>query len=529
MQDTSTVSQLKRCQDVMNVNNLADWLHIRSEAGKQSFKDGTLRAKADLQLLRLQSEQISKIRNIGYHNPEFSEEADKYFTELHAIEADLTDIFSEKNELEKESYNELLFTKPLWQPINFIPFLLSIWAFIRVYALPFISFLVPIMTLIVPYVLIRYVFKLPIQFGMYTEMVSSILSGSSPFNLTSIVSASSSAATSAASAATAAPTSMMDAILPKNITQIFFLGVSIIQGLIQPYWTYDHLHRVDTQLKVKEQSLITLKTIYNNIQTLFEKYGIDILDSPLKSLPNDRQILASAILHPTNFKYTLRILGDLDVLFHIATHKKLCIVDWKKNLTYNIHDTYDYQIPEDKCNPFTIQNLNHALLTGPNRGGKSSVLRALTCSSVLAHTYGVAIGTKCEMSVFKNIFVNMSSDDLPGEESRFEKEVIFTSNTIRTNEPSIILIDELYHTTNPPDALLSCKKYCNYLWNKTNSISIISTHLFELVENAPANIQKLCCPAHIDSATNKVIFSYSLKDGICRVSSVDELLEKYGI
>jgi len=49
------------------------------------------------------------------------------------------------------------------------------------------------------------------------------------------------------------------------------------------------------------------------------------------------------------------------------------------------------------------------------------------------------------------------------------------------------------------------------------------------VENAPANIQKLCCPAHIDSATNKVVFSYSLKDGICRVSSVDELLEKYGI
>jgi hypothetical protein len=526
MENTNpSVSQLKICQDVMNINNLADWLHIRSESGKQSFKDGTLRTKADLQLLRLQSEQISKIRNIAEHNPEFSEEADTYFTELQTIEADLTDIFSEKNELEKESYNELLFTKPLWQPINFIPFLLSIWAFIRVYALPFISFLVPIMTLIVPYVLIRYVFKLPIQFGMYTEMVSSILSGSSPFNLTSIASASSSAATSVA----AAPTSMIDAILPKNITQIFFLGVSIIQGLIQPYWTYVHLHNVDTQLKRKEESLISLKTIYNNIHNLFQKYGIDILNSPLKSLPNDRQILASAIIHPTNFKYTLRILGDLDVLFHIATHKKLCIVDWKRNLTYNIYNTYDYQIPENKCNPFTITNLNHALLTGPNRGGKSSVLRALTCSSVLAHTYGVAIGTKCEMSVFKNIFVNMSSDDLPGEESRFEKEVIFTSNTIRTNEPSIILIDELYHTTNPPDALLSCKKYCNYLWNKTNSISIISTHLFELVENAPKTIQKLCCPAHIEPETKKVVFSYSLTDGICRVSSVDELLEKYGI
>ena len=61
-----------------------------------------------------------------------------------------------------------------------------------------------------------------------------------------------------------------------------------------------------------------------------------------------------------------------------------------------------------------------------------------------------------------------------------------------------------------------------------NAVSVISTHLFELVDNCDKNIQKLCCPAHIDKEGN-IHFEYSLKMGICKVSSVDELLKKNGL
>jgi DNA mismatch repair ATPase MutS len=126
------------------------------------------------------------------------------------------------------------------------------------------------------------------------------------------------------------------------------------------------------------------------------------------------------------------------------------------------------------------------------------------------------------------MFVCLKPDDLPGSKSRFEREIEFTANTLRFNEPILIFIDELYHSTNPPDALRSCQIYCSHLWKKKNIISVISTHLFELVEKADENIQRLCCAASIDE-DGDIHFEYTLKKGICRVSSVDELLKNNGL
>jgi len=125
------------------------------------------------------------------------------------------------------------------------------------------------------------------------------------------------------------------------------------------------------------------------------------------------------------------------------------------------------------------------------------------------------------------MFVCLKPDDLPGSKSRFEREIEFTANTLQLTEPSLVFIDELYHSTNPPDALRSCQIYCDQLWKKSNIVSVISTHLFKLVEKAPNHIQKLCCPAIIENGT--IRFSYTLTKGICKVSSVDELLKRNGL
>jgi DNA mismatch repair ATPase MutS len=126
------------------------------------------------------------------------------------------------------------------------------------------------------------------------------------------------------------------------------------------------------------------------------------------------------------------------------------------------------------------------------------------------------------------MFVCLKPDDLPGSKSRFEREIEFTANTLQFTEPILVFIDELYHSTNPPDALRSCQIYCKQLWKKGNIVSVISTHLFELVEKCDKNIQKLCCPATINE-DGDIHFEYSLKKGICKVSSVDELLKNNGL
>ena len=57
--------------------------------------------------------------------------------------------------------------------------------------------------------------------------------------------------------------------------------------------------------------------------------------------------------------------------------------------------------------------------------------------------------------------------------------------------------------------------------------TLISTHVFPLAETAPPFVQRLCVPAEkgVDGALK---FSYRLQPGICRVSSVDLVLQKCG-
>jgi DNA mismatch repair ATPase MutS len=145
---------------------------------------------------------------------------------------------------------------------------------------------------------------------------------------------------------------------------------------------------------------------------------------------------------------------------------------------------------------------------------------------LLAHTYGCALGY-VQLTPFQRLHICLTPDDLPGSKSRFEREIEFTAETLKPTGPTMVLIDELYHSTNPPDALRSCEIYCKQLWKKLNVVSIISTHLFEFVENATNSIQRLCCPA--TDVNGRVQFEYGLKEGICKVSSVDLLLEKNGL
>jgi DNA mismatch repair ATPase MutS len=137
-------------------------------------------------------------------------------------------------------------------------------------------------------------------------------------------------------------------------------------------------------------------------------------------------------------------------------------------------------------------------------------------------TYGKRQISRCNsLAVLLNFVFSRSK-------SRFEREIEFTASTLTHTEPTLVFIDELYHSTNPPDALRSCEIYCGQLWKKPNVVSVISTHLFELVEKADLAIQRICCPATIDKDEN-IRFMYSLEKGICKVSSVDTLLRVNGL
>jgi DNA mismatch repair ATPase MutS len=91
----------------------------------------------------------------------------------------------------------------------------------------------------------------------------------------------------------------------------------------------------------------------------------------------------------------------------------------------------------------------------------------------------------------------------------------------------LVLYDELFHSTNPPDGIRTAERFLEQLWAKETILSIVSTHVFELVDSAPDSVQRLCCSAEEDGET--LTFLYDVKPGICKVSSVKSIWERFGL
>ena len=501
-------------ESIIELDTLSTWLQLQTAASKQCLSEQLNNWSHDIKRLQYLSEKFKRFKLAFEKDSTFFEECHTILTEMADIEKKLHPLIHNDSKLEKESYNEILFFHPILQPLNFVPMLLSLWAIIRIYILPGMSLLFPILTLLAPYFVLTFIFHLPMTFSNYMSILQSILSG----NIQGMFKSEPSM-----------PTSTSPVLFLK---QLGLIVMTLIQGIVQPYWNYKHLNSIDNIINDHGALILRFETLYHSLENALSKRGFTIYKCPLPKLLNERNATARIILESSYFKLALRYIGSLEVMIRLAHKSDIHPVQWimkkgSQSPVFKIKNTFDFHVPEvlRKTVSVSFSNKQHALLTGPNKGGKSTVLRALSISALLGHTYGCAFG-HLTSTPFHTLFVCLKPDDLPGTKSRFEREVEFTSSTLSHNEPVLIMIDELYHSTNPPDALRSCHIYCSQLWNKPNVISIISTHLFELVEHAPKNIQRICCPASIDKEGN-VQFSYELEEGICKISSVDTLLRTY--
>ena len=286
----------------------------------------------------------------------------------------------------------------------------------------------------------------------------------------------------------------------------------------------------------------TVLTNINDIKEYLETYDElrELWNLPRNIVPDavrkdDSMLAAFCFENPKLLQLLIRWAATAEITFKFAVNSHISAVNWIDTSStetaqiskLRIYNTCDIDIPIDKQKLFTVDlsEQTHVLLTGPNRGGKSTVLRSILRSVLLAHTYGVVIGDGCEISYINWIKSNLRIEDLPGSESLFEREVSFAANTLRIKGTGLILIDELFHSTNPNDSIKASQIYLNQLWSKNRIFSIISTHIFELVEQSPESVKKLCCPAE-ELEDGTIIYKYGLNDGICKISSVNDILKE---
>ncbi len=162
---------------------------------------------------------------------------------------------------------------------------------------------------------------------------------------------------------------------------------------------------------------------------------------------------------------------------------------------------------------------NMLFLTGANMSGKSTLLRSLGVSALLAHV-GMAVPAKhFEITFLEGIVTNMQvEDNIFKGESYFYAEVQrmkLTAQKIQKSKRHLVLMDELFKGTNVHDAYECSKAVIKHLIHHKHNLLALSTHLYELYDELKeeSGIAFRYCNTNIDAAGN-YNFTYELKEGV---------------
>ena len=165
------------------------------------------------------------------------------------------------------------------------------------------------------------------------------------------------------------------------------------------------------------------------------------------------------------------------------------------------------------------QNSNVVFLTGANMAGKSTFMKTLGITVLLAHMGFPVPAQRMEFSVRNGMFTTINlADNLDMGYSHFYAEVLRlkkVAEQVARTENIIVIFDELFRGTNVKDAYDATVAITLAFAERRNCIFVISTHIVEaggpLKENC-TNINFVCFPTVMED--NILRYTYQLSPGI---------------
>ena len=165
----------------------------------------------------------------------------------------------------------------------------------------------------------------------------------------------------------------------------------------------------------------------------------------------------------------------------------------------------DIHIPEDQ---------SILLITGPNMGGKSTYMRQIALSVIMAQIGSFVPADEANMPIFDQIFTRIgASDDLISGQSTFMVEMLEANNALRyATKDSLIIFDEIGRGTATFDGMAIAQSIIEYIATSIQCITLFSTHYHELtMMDASFHIQNVHASASIED--DHIVFLYKIKPG----------------
>lgn len=220
-----------------------------------------------------------------------------------------------------------------------------------------------------------------------------------------------------------------------------------------------------------------------------------------------------------------KALSELDVLLGFAelseqrryvrpifsAERKITLKDGRHPVVEKVMNAQEY-VPNDCLMDGKREML---LITGPNMSGKSTYMRQIALTSIMAQIGCFVPASEAELPIFDQVFTRIgAADDLVSGQSTFMVEMLEAKNAItNATQDSLILFDEIGRGTSTYDGMALAQAMIEYIHDKIGAKTLFSTHYHELtaLENELLKLNNV----HVSAVeqNGKVVFLHKIKEG----------------
>ena len=404
---------------------------------------------------------------------------------------------------------------------------------------PTIGIISPVMYIILPYLVVKYKYKIDIPFKLYLKTLylatSSSIHGAKDGSFLHAISCLSFAST------------------------IFFYFHGMIQSLEHAKQTYSICHLICGHVKsilyiykryhaLMNTSFLEINPFYEFGDRVFlkcidEDFSLNCMDNRMVFTNFGKLLKLYRDLNSEQNKYELRkMMNHLFILDALCSIKTCIISNDLTKCSYDFHSRDPYIVFDDSRhiglsshsigNNVSRRKRRNTILTGPNASGKSTFIKGVLINIILSQTISHNATTRSIITPFDFIGSQINIPDCKGKESLFEAEMYRCKRNFdymkRNKEHKCILfMDEIFNSTNFVEGVSGAYSILAHMSSLKNCIVFVTTHyplLTKLNEDYNYHLQKFDC----QKIDGKITYDYKLRDGVCDKYVALDILEENG-
>ncbi len=262
-------------------------------------------------------------------------------------------------------------------------------------------------------------------------------------------------------------------------------------------------------------------------EALKEKEKI-ILSSEEKSIEREyelfRELKDMAKNHIQTLQHNAEIISEIDMYLAFSRaserynlSRPTLIDDHRIEIKESRHPIVERMMEESFiANDIVMDDSTDVfLITGPNMSGKSTYMRQLAITTVMAQIGCFVPAKEAKLKLFDALFTRIgASDDLISGKSTFMVEMLEANNAIKhATKDSLILFDEIGRGTSTYDGMAIAQAIIEYIHETIGAKTMFSTHYHELtdLEDTLTRLKNIHVAASEEDG--EIIFHHQVKEG----------------